>query len=306
MTTMTTATDVIAARERARAAGLPARAGGVRVAARAAACSTRDGRALSRPDLRRRRRRRSATRTRARARRSPTRRASCCTRRTCSSIRCRASWPRGSPTLSGLPRAFFCNSGAEAVEACLKFARRYWHAQGTPRTGFVALRPLVPRPDDGRAVGDVGRALPRTRSRRWCRASRSSPPTIATALHGGGHDSTRPRSSSSRSRAKAACGRSRRPMADAITDACRETGALLIADEVQCGLGRTGRAVLLAASRPAAGPDGARQGARRRRSDRRGAVHASASPRRRRPAITAAPTAATCSPAARRWCSSTS
>ena len=32
--------------------------------------------------------------------------------------------------LSGLPRAFFCNSGAEAVEASLKFARRYWHAQG--------------------------------------------------------------------------------------------------------------------------------------------------------------------------------
>ena len=32
--------------------------------------------------------------------------------------------------LSGLPRAFFCNSGAEAVEACLKFARRYWHTQG--------------------------------------------------------------------------------------------------------------------------------------------------------------------------------
>src|SRR5690349_14522651 len=32
--------------------------------------------------------------------------------------------------LSGLPRAFFCNSGAEAVEATLKFARRYWYAQG--------------------------------------------------------------------------------------------------------------------------------------------------------------------------------
>ena len=27
--------------------------------------------------------------------------------------------------LSGLPRAFFCNSGTEAVEACLKFARRH-------------------------------------------------------------------------------------------------------------------------------------------------------------------------------------
>ena len=32
--------------------------------------------------------------------------------------------------LSGLPRAFFCNSGTEAVEACLKFARRYWRARG--------------------------------------------------------------------------------------------------------------------------------------------------------------------------------
>src|SRR6186997_1930459 len=41
--------------------------------------------------------------------------------------------------LSGLPRAFFCNSGAEAVEACLKFSRRFWHAQGTPRPNFVAF-----------------------------------------------------------------------------------------------------------------------------------------------------------------------
>ena len=35
-------------------------------------------------------------------------------------------------TLSGLPRAFFCNSGAEAVEASLKFARRYWHSRRAP------------------------------------------------------------------------------------------------------------------------------------------------------------------------------
>src|SRR5437667_11967727 len=28
--------------------------------------------------------------------------------------------------MSGLQRVFFCNSGTEAVEACLKFARRYW------------------------------------------------------------------------------------------------------------------------------------------------------------------------------------
>src|SRR5712691_236917 len=41
--------------------------------------------------------------------------------------------------LSGLPRAFFCNSGTEAVEACLKFARRYWHTKGEPRSEVVAL-----------------------------------------------------------------------------------------------------------------------------------------------------------------------
>src|SRR3954468_8765103 len=32
--------------------------------------------------------------------------------------------------LSGLPRAFFCNSGTAAVAACLKFARPFWSNQG--------------------------------------------------------------------------------------------------------------------------------------------------------------------------------
>src|SRR5437870_13133580 len=41
--------------------------------------------------------------------------------------------------LSGLPRAFFCNSGAEAVEACLKFARRYWYTRGERRPEIIAL-----------------------------------------------------------------------------------------------------------------------------------------------------------------------
>ena len=52
-------------------------------------------------------------------------------------------------SLSGLPRAFFCNSGAEAVEASLKFARRYWHTQGQPRSGFVAFE----RSFHGRTMG---------------------------------------------------------------------------------------------------------------------------------------------------------
>lgn len=41
--------------------------------------------------------------------------------------------------LSGLPRTFFCNSGTEAVEACLKLARRYWATAGRPRPRLVAI-----------------------------------------------------------------------------------------------------------------------------------------------------------------------
>src|SRR5881227_16163 len=40
---------------------------------------------------------------------------------------------------AGLARALCCNSGTEAVEACLKFARRYWHTRGEPRAKFVAF-----------------------------------------------------------------------------------------------------------------------------------------------------------------------
>src|SRR6188474_2910146 len=41
--------------------------------------------------------------------------------------------------LTGLERAFFCNSGTEAMEAALKFARRFWYGTGRPRANFVAF-----------------------------------------------------------------------------------------------------------------------------------------------------------------------
>ena len=141
--------------------------------------------------------------------------------------------------LSGLSRAFFCNSGAEAVEACLKFARRVWHTRGAVgRHRFVALRhsfhgrtfgalsatwephyrepfePLVPSvtfvsPDDpdalGTAVDDTTAAV------------------ILEPLQGEG--GVRPLT---------------REFAGAVQAACDRTGTLLIVDEVQSGLGRTG------------------------------------------------------------------
>ena len=57
--------------------------------------------------------------------------------------------------------------------------------------------------------------------------------------------------------------------AAAITEACVDTGALIIADEVQSGLGRTGYPFYCAGARPSAGSDLDRQGARRRRAGRR-------------------------------------
>ncbi|MBX3179623.1 MAG: aspartate aminotransferase family protein [Candidatus Hydrogenedentes bacterium] len=35
---------------------------------------------------------------------------------------------------------FFCNGGAEANEAAIKLARRYWHKQGTPKPHFITAQ----------------------------------------------------------------------------------------------------------------------------------------------------------------------
>jgi len=142
--------------------------------------------------------------------------------------------------ISGLDRTFFCNSGAEAVEACLKFARRFWHSSGKPRRRFVAFEHSF----HGRTIGAL--------SVTWDDHYRApfaplladvvfvpidDPAALQAAVTGDtaavivepiqGEGGVRPIS---------------QRMADAIWESCKRTEALLIADEVQCGLGRTGRA----------------------------------------------------------------
>src|SRR6188474_2308937 len=140
--------------------------------------------------------------------------------------------------LSGLPRAFFCNSGAEAVEACLKFARRYWHTLGETRTEIVALEESF----HGRTIGALSvtsdehyRApfAPLLSGITWTPVN--DPAALAAAVstrtaaiiaepiqgEGGIHPLTP-------------------AFAAAIGEASARTGALVIADEIQCGLGRTG------------------------------------------------------------------
>jgi predicted acetylornithine/succinylornithine family transaminase len=143
-------------------------------------------------------------------------------------------------SLSGLPRSFFCNSGAEAVEASLKFARRYWTADGrTPRSGFVALEHSF----QGRTMGalsvtwdvhyrgpfaplvpDVTFVPVEDADALAAAVTDRTAAVIVEPFQGeGGVRPLSPR------------------MAAAIDEACRRSGALLIVDEVQCGLGRTGR-----------------------------------------------------------------
>ena len=137
---------------------------------------------------------------------------------------------------SSLPRAFFCNSGTEAIEACLKFARRYWEGS---RTKYVALQHSF----HGRTMGSLsvtwdahyrepfGPLIPNV-----VFADPYDPSSVAAAITDDtaavivepiqGEGGVRPLSPE---------------LVAVIAERCARTGALLIADEVQSGLGRTGQ-----------------------------------------------------------------
>ena len=141
--------------------------------------------------------------------------------------------------LAGMDRAFFCNSGTEAVEACLKFSRRFWHTQGVKgRTKFVAFTHSF----HGRTMG----ALSVTSDEHYRTpfeplipgatiTDREAPAALDSLIDDKtaaiviepiqGEGGVRPVSPA---------------LGAAINAACRRTGALLIADEVQSGSFRTG------------------------------------------------------------------
>jgi acetylornithine/N-succinyldiaminopimelate aminotransferase len=140
--------------------------------------------------------------------------------------------------LSGLQRAFFCNSGTEAVEACLKFARRYWHTKGEPRAHFVALDESF----HGRTFG----SLSVTSDEHYRKPFEPLLPDVTFVRTNDADALTAAVSTSTCAViAEPVLGEGGiRPLtpgfAAAIKSACAKTGALFIADEVQSGLGRTG------------------------------------------------------------------
>jgi predicted acetylornithine/succinylornithine family transaminase len=142
-------------------------------------------------------------------------------------------------TLTGLDRAFFCNSGAEAVEACLKFARRHWHTKGeTSRTKYVALSHAF----HGRSMGalsvtwdDHYRAPFAPLIPNVVFVDNNDPSALAAAV-----DATTAAIIVEPLQGEGGVRPIDKDMAAAIEAACASTGALLIADEVQSGSGRTG------------------------------------------------------------------
>lgn len=139
--------------------------------------------------------------------------------------------------LSGLQQALFCNSGTEANEAALKLARRFaWLKGETDRTEFVSLPggfhgrtmgalSVTPKPKyhEGFAPLVAGCVTPSAWEEAVERIGRNTAACIVEVVQGEGGVWAVPPS-----------------ILQAIEARCREQGALLIIDEVQTGVGRTG------------------------------------------------------------------
>lgn len=135
---------------------------------------------------------------------------------------------------SGLLRAFFCNSGTEANEAALKFAR----LANPGKSGLVALQESF----HGRTMGALsltGHDAYRAPFEPLIPGATFVPPNDVAALEAAVNDST------NAIILEPVMGEGGViPLTDEFLAAARKladrTGAILIFDEIQCGLGRTG------------------------------------------------------------------
>jgi acetylornithine/N-succinyldiaminopimelate aminotransferase len=135
---------------------------------------------------------------------------------------------------------FFTNSGTEACELAIKMARKYWSDRGQPdRTEIVAFEGAF----HGRSTGAIAAAGSE-------KMTKGFGPLMPGFVHlpFGDHDALR---AAITDRTAAVIVEpiqgegGIRVLPDAclkgLRDLCDATGALMILDEVQCGMGRTGR-----------------------------------------------------------------
>ena len=145
-------------------------------------------------------------------------------------------------TISGLDRAFFCNSGTESIEACLKFARAWGGRAGNTgdRRKFRIL--ALENSFHGRTFG----ALSATSTAKYREPFEPLLPGFEFVKFNDAADLERKLTDDvcavlieTVQGEGGVC-----PISEEFYRAARaltsERGALLIADEIQCGLGRTG------------------------------------------------------------------
>ncbi len=135
---------------------------------------------------------------------------------------------------------FFTNSGTEACELAVKMARKYWYEKGAPeRVEILTFEgafhgrssAAIAAAGSEKMVKGFGPLLPGFVHLPWddIEAVRAAigPATAAILIEPiQGEGGIRPASDS---------------FLKALKDICDDTGCLLIFDEVQCGMGRTGR-----------------------------------------------------------------
>ena len=168
----------------------------------------------------------------------------------------------------GGAQAFFCNSGAEANEAVLKYARK---ATGKP--GVIALEQSF----HGRTTGSLavtGQPAKREAFEPLLPGARFAQPNDIASLHAAASDDV------GLILVEPVLGEGgviplTPEFLEAAAALAAELGALLAFDEVQTGMGRTGIVLRVRAARRQAAARHAREGARERTADRR-------APRRRR------------------------
>ena len=137
-------------------------------------------------------------------------------------------------------KVFFANTGAEAVEGAIKFARKYHKERGDAnRTGLIAFRGSF----HGRTIG----SLALTDSEKYQAPFRPLMPGVTFANY---NDLASARAAITDETAAVIIEPVQgeggvNPASDdflrGLCALCDERGALLIFDEIQCGLGRTGK-----------------------------------------------------------------
>lgn len=140
--------------------------------------------------------------------------------------------------ISGMDRVFFTNSGAEAIEGALKAARKYAWKKGTGRYEFIAMEHSF----HGRSIGAVSVTgseayrtpfeplLPGVKFAEFnnldsvkAQLTDKTCGIILEALQGEG-----------------GINRGTQEFMEGIRKLCDQEGILMICDEIQCGMGRTG------------------------------------------------------------------